>query len=90
MVWRNSFINAKIWVGINLHLVNRCLLIKFYQLKKMLTAEGLSLPLIDLHIPPSAEYQLSKPKIGTGETLTCESNLAEELHSAGGFPQSIR
>jgi hypothetical protein len=26
-------INAKFWVGINLHLVNRCLLIKFDQLK---------------------------------------------------------
>jgi hypothetical protein len=30
------------------------------------------------------------PKIGTGKRLTCESNLAEEHHSAGGFPQSIR
>jgi hypothetical protein len=30
------------------------------------------------------------PKIGTGKRLTCESNLAEEHHSSGGFPQSIR
>jgi hypothetical protein len=30
------------------------------------------------------------PKIGTGNKLTCEPNLAEEYHSAGGFPQSIR
>jgi hypothetical protein len=50
MVWRNNFINAKFWVGINLHLVNRCLLIKFDQLK-IITAENLSLPLIALHIP---------------------------------------
>jgi hypothetical protein len=39
-------------VGIYLHLVNRCLLIKFDQLK-MLTAENPSLPLIALHNSPT-------------------------------------
>jgi hypothetical protein len=34
--------------------------------------------------------KLLTPKIGTGKRLTCEPNLAEEHHSAGGFPQSIR
>jgi hypothetical protein len=52
LVWRNNFINAKFWVGIYLHLVNRCLLIKFDQ-HKMLTAENPSLPLIALHNSPT-------------------------------------
>jgi hypothetical protein len=56
MILTNSVEKAKFWVGIHLHLVNRCLLIKFDQLK-MLTAENPSLPLIALHIPPRAEYQ---------------------------------
>jgi hypothetical protein len=33
---------------------------------------------------------LLTPKIGTRKRLTCEPNLVEECHSAGGFPQSIR
>jgi hypothetical protein len=33
---------------------------------------------------------LLTPKIGTGNRLTCEPNLAEEYHSARGFPQIIR
>jgi hypothetical protein len=49
---RNNLIKAKFWVGIYLHLVNRCSLIKFDQLK-MLTAENPSLPLIALHISPT-------------------------------------
>jgi hypothetical protein len=52
MVWRNNFINAKFLVGIYLHLVNRCFLIKFDQLK-MLIAENPSLPLIVLHNFPT-------------------------------------
>jgi hypothetical protein len=38
----------------------------------------------------SDNIYLLTPKIGTGKRLTCEPNLAEEHHSAGGFPQSIR
>jgi hypothetical protein len=36
------------------------------------------------------KQEVLTPKIGTGKRLTCEPNLAEEHHSAGGFPQSIR
>jgi hypothetical protein len=36
------------------------------------------------------QMSLLTPKIGTGKRLTCEPNLAEEHHSAEGFPQSIR
>jgi hypothetical protein len=51
MIWRNNLEKAKFWVGIYLHLVIRCSLIKFDQLK-LLTAESPSLPLIALHISP--------------------------------------
>jgi hypothetical protein len=36
------------------------------------------------------DTRLLTPKIGTGKRLPCEPNLAEEHHSAEGFPQSIR
>jgi hypothetical protein len=52
MIWRNNLEKPKFWVGMYLHLVNRCSLIKFDQLK-MLTAENPSLPLIALHIFPT-------------------------------------
>jgi hypothetical protein len=51
-------------VGIYLHLVNRCLLIKFDQLK-MLTAKNPSIPMIACIIPPRAEYQ---PYVTTQES----------------------
>jgi hypothetical protein len=63
MVWRNNFINAKFWVGIYLHLLNRCLLIKFDQLKMLTTAKP-SLPLIALHNSPTGwEPSISVPTI---------------------------
>ena len=43
------------WVGINLYLVNRCLLIKYDQLK-FLTAKSFSPSCLTLHVPPHAEY----------------------------------
>jgi hypothetical protein len=43
-----------------------------------------------LHEPRVPIEKVLTPKIGTGKRLTCEPNLAEEYHSTGGFPQSIR
>jgi hypothetical protein len=39
---------------------------------------------------PVIEGAYVNTKIGTGKRLTCEPNLAEEHHSARGFPQRIR
>jgi hypothetical protein len=39
-------------------------------------------------VEPGLRGSLLTPNIGTQKRLTCEPNLAEEHHPAGGFPQS--